>query len=261
MQLALLHQVEAPFSAAFGPFDYHLLVLNLTGPVQATGRVGLASQRKRIPPGRITFWPAGTGFSLELEDEFESLHLQLDATVIDDLLAEVEAPFSPRPIFGEHDQLLENLMVELWRTAKLEGAGARAYSDRLARLIASRLLWRSHSSEDEGAEKKGFTTAQLRRIDDFIEDHMDTTIALEDLGALMGSSTSHFARLFKVSIGKTPYQYVLEKRVGRAKHLLKHTRRAIVEISLDCGFSHQEHLTHAFRRFTGTTPARYRKSG
>lgn len=261
MQLAVLHQVEAPFSAALGPFDYHLLVLNLTGPVQVTGRFDLGSHRKCMPPGRITFWPAGTGFSLDLENEFESLHLRLEAAVIDDLVAEGEMPIGPKPIFGEHDELLENLMIELWRAAKLESAGARAYVDRLAQSIASRLVWRSCSPQAKVPERGGFTAAELRRIDDFIEDRLETTIALEDLGALMGSSRSHFARLFKASIGKTPYQHILEKRVGRAKKLLKHTGRAIAEISLDCGFSHQEHLTHAFRRFTGTTPARYRKHG
>lgn len=261
MRLALLHQVEGPFSAALGPFDYHLLVLNLTGPVQATGRFDRGSHRKRVLPRRITFWPAGTGFSLELENEFESLHLQLEAAAFDDVLVELGTLSSPELIFGEHDELLENLMIELWRAANRQGAGARAYGDQLTRSIASRLLWRSYVPDQEAAESGRFTAGQLLKIDDFIDDHLDITISLEDLGALMGSSTSHFTRQFKASTGKTPYQYVLEKRIGRSKHLLKHTRKAIAEISLDCGFSHQEHLTHAFRRFTGTTPARYRKHG
>ncbi len=80
------------------------------------------------------------------------------------------------------------------------------------------------------------------------------------LSEASGLSVSHFTRRFKVTTGLSPHQFVLRRRVERAKRLLKHTSEAIAQIALCCGFSHQEHLTHTFKRFTGNTPGRYRQT-
>ena len=72
-------------------------------------------------------------------------------------------------------------------------------------------------------------------------------------------STSYFARRFKHCAGLPPYQFLIKKRVERAKRLLRGTM-PIAEVALECGFSHQEHLTNVFRRWTGQTPSAYRRN-
>lgn len=57
---------------------------------------------------------------------------------------------------------------------------------------------------------------------------------------------------------RSPHQYLLQQRVERAKRLLKHTDRLIVDVALDCGFSSHSHLTKQFRQFTDMTPKAYR---
>jgi AraC-like DNA-binding protein len=68
----------------------------------------------------------------------------------------------------------------------------------------------------------------------------------------------HFAREFKRLTGFAPHQYVLGRRVERARALLARGERSITEVALTVGFSSQSHLTTAFRRVYGTTPAAYR---
>ena len=66
-------------------------------------------------------------------------------------------------------------------------------------------------------------------------------------------------RLFKATLRVSPYQYVLNRRVERAKILLGENKQSLADIALQCGFSHQEHMTRMFRRFTGVTPGLYRR--
>jgi AraC family transcriptional regulator len=69
--------------------------------------------------------------------------------------------------------------------------------------------------------------------------------------------TAYFIRLFKQSTGLTPYQYVLQQRIERAKQLLRQGNRAIADVALECGFTSQSNFTRAFRRATGMTPKAY----
>ena len=80
------------------------------------------------------------------------------------------------------------------------------------------------------------------------------------MAGVCGRSTEYFVRVFKATAGVSPYQYVLNLRIERAKALLGVEGASIADVALQCGFSHQEHLTRMFRRFTGVTPGRYRAS-
>jgi AraC family transcriptional regulator len=92
-----------------------------------------------------------------------------------------------------------------------------------------------------------------------METNLSESIALGDVAAVTGLSPSRFARRFKSAMGAPPHQYLMSMRVERAKRLLLQ-REPIAEVALACGFTHQEHLTRVFRRFTGSTPAGYRKA-
>ncbi|MGH8000244.1 MAG: helix-turn-helix domain-containing protein, partial [Brasilonema sp.] len=69
----------------------------------------------------------------------------------------------------------------------------------------------------------------------------------------------YFCQLFKQSLGITPYQYVLQLRVERAKQLLKNQKITICDVALACGFANQSHFTKHFRKLTGMTPKAYWK--
>ncbi len=105
----------------------------------------------------------------------------------------------------------------------------------------------------------GFNDVQRMLLVDYIETHVSLNVGLFDLASLVGYSPDHFTRLFKQSFGTTPHRYVLERRVARAKSMLRERGRSIADIALDCGFSGQTHLNVVFKRLTGSTPGAYRK--
>jgi AraC family transcriptional regulator len=89
---------------------------------------------------------------------------------------------------------------------------------------------------------------------------IDRNIKLSDLAALLDMSQFHFSHMFKQSIGTSPYQYLIQQRIERAKQLLKQTNRSIMDIALECGFNSHSHLGQQFRQLTGITPKSYRSS-
>jgi AraC family transcriptional regulator len=104
----------------------------------------------------------------------------------------------------------------------------------------------------------GLPQRQLVQVLDYINEYLGQDIKLTDLAALVDMSQFHFSHRFKQAIGVSPYQYLLQQRVERAKKLLKQTERSIMDIALECGFSSYSHLSKQFRQLTGITPKAYR---
>ncbi|MEM1382367.1 MAG: AraC family transcriptional regulator [Pseudomonadota bacterium] len=100
----------------------------------------------------------------------------------------------------------------------------------------------------------------LRRVLDLIEQDLGDVLTVQILADEAGLSVSHFSRRFRDSIGETPALYVHRRRLERARELLRTTRQSIAHIALACGFCSQSHLTDAFRRWQGVTPALYRRT-
>jgi AraC family transcriptional regulator len=102
-------------------------------------------------------------------------------------------------------------------------------------------------------------SAEVRCIEDLIESRLDADLTLQELAAEIGYSRSHFLRMFRATTGMTPHQYVLKRRLERARYLLEQIEFSIAEVAIMCGFSSQAHLTLAFRKEYGSTPTEYRR--
>jgi len=94
----------------------------------------------------------------------------------------------------------------------------------------------------------------------FVEDFLSQDIGLIDMAAVVGYSPDHFGRLFRQAFHASPYQYLLGRRIERAKAMLRDPSLPIASIATACGFTSQSHLNTMFKRLTGTTPGRYRRT-
>lgn len=112
---------------------------------------------------------------------------------------------------------------------------------------------------DDHPRGGGLPAARLRRVLDHVEAHLSEDNSLRGLAALAGLSPRHFAAFFRQSTGLLPHQYVLRRRIDRAKELLPDPRPSTAEVSYALGFPSQAHFTTMFRKLTGTTPQAYRK--
>jgi AraC family transcriptional regulator len=93
----------------------------------------------------------------------------------------------------------------------------------------------------------------------YIEDHLEAGPTLGQMAAVARLSAYHFARQFKAATGLPPHQFVIARRVERAKELLRQDRDlSLAEIAANCGFSDQSQFTHHFKCLVGVTPGRFR---
>lgn len=99
---------------------------------------------------------------------------------------------------------------------------------------------------------------RLKRVIDFVDTHANRSLTLADLARTAGLSRMHFAAQFRQATGFRPHEYLLRHRIEKAKTILATSTRPIAEVALIVGFSSQGHFTLAFKRFTGTTPYRWR---
>jgi len=101
---------------------------------------------------------------------------------------------------------------------------------------------------------------KVRQALDLIGRDFAGKISLSELARSVGLSTSRLSHLVKDYTGRTVLQIVQETRVSHAQQLLEHTSMSCAQIAYDVGFGDQSYFTKHFKRLTGTTPARYRRS-
>ena len=92
----------------------------------------------------------------------------------------------------------------------------------------------------------------------YIEAHLADDLSLATMATEVELNPFYLSRVFKAALGQSPHQYVVGRRVERAKRLLRETAAPIAEIALSAGFSSQSHLSVWFRRRVGVSPAAYR---
>lgn len=160
---------------------------------------------------------------------------------------------------GFQDPLLRSLANAL----HYELDNQSLFGNLLAESITNTIILRLLANYSNAAALKTLSTgrrltpAQMSRVNDYIQAHLDQKISLNDLADCLNISVSHFERLSRATLHCPPYQYVLEQKIERAKLLLCDPRQSIFDVALACGFANQSHFTKHFTRLVGITPALY----
>ena len=162
--------------------------------------------------------------------------------------------FEPLPCF--HDSLLGQIAATL--AQEVEGGFAdRILVESLGTALCIRLA-RRFVGHLPLPTSKGLSRERLQRVRDYVEAHLDDDLSLTVLADISCLSPYHFSRSFKQAIGMGPQRYVMERRIERAKTLMRRTHQPLASIALEAGFTDQSHLTSVFRRATEMTPGRFR---
>jgi AraC family transcriptional regulator len=98
----------------------------------------------------------------------------------------------------------------------------------------------------------------LRQVTDYIESNLDSPLRMTSLAEISGLSQYRFAHNFKSATGVPPYQFVLRKRLDRAKQMLRQTNLSVLDIASAVGCQSIGRFNSLFRRELGTTPSNYR---
>jgi len=162
-------------------------------------------------------------------------------------------PYFEYFVVGYFRGLLDMICANPIDVRQLSGGGGTHYRYQLSTCSPERLPDRSKLFVP-GAERSKF-----QRVTTFIEEHLTADIDVAELARLVGYGPDHLARLFKRSFEMPLHQYVLQRRVDRAKTLLRDRSLAIGDVARSCGFASQSHFSSVFKDKVGVTPRAFRR--
>lgn len=107
----------------------------------------------------------------------------------------------------------------------------------------------------------GLSPHARRNVLLFIEENLACSITLGCLAREAALSEYHFARMFRQSMKIAPHQYVMQRRMERAKQLIMTTEMALTDVALACGFCSSSHFSHRVKASLGLTPSQLHAAG
>ena len=221
------------------------------------------SHRGIVVHGDIEIIPAGTPSVWEISEKDTVLAMSLPPELLNTVAEQLD--LDPRQIeirnrFQVRDEQLENIAWALKAEMDCGYPCGRLYLDSLAVAAATRVLLRHSSASREPVRLNGrLSDRKLRQVLSYIEDNLSEDLSLRDIAAVAGLSVSHFKSLFRESLGVPAHQYLIRRRVERAKTLLREDKLPISQIAFETGFAHQSHLARHMRRVLGIAPKAFRE--
>jgi AraC family transcriptional regulator len=160
------------------------------------------------------------------------------------------------------DSLLAAIASAIASELEAQTSAGSLLVETLAGSLAARLVQKHFSASSDQSfaslTREGLDPRRLLRVLDYVEANLEGDLSIDRIASIACLSRYHFARSFKQAVGQSPHRYVSFKRLERAKALLIHSDRSLVDIALALGFSCQANFTRAFRQVTGQTPGQFR---
>lgn len=210
------------------------------------------------PPGSFVLMTPGFRAHVRHKAPLELLSITYGAEALagrGDISGYVEALVADLP-FVRTDPGMKALAQEARRVLLQEPAPDAAYMGALGEAMLARAL----QAIDQGAQpsRMAISPFKLRRVVDHIETRLGDKISVAELAELAQLSTAHFARAFRRATGEAPHHFILGRRIERVRELLRDPALDLTTVALRAGFSSHAHMTSAFQKQTGLTPAAWR---
>ncbi|HSI59757.1 MAG TPA: AraC family transcriptional regulator [Ideonella sp.] len=237
--------------------------------VYADGQRLFSQQR----PRSLTLLRAGQAlqWQLDVPDDVVHIHLYLSAGSVAGFAREHlemhEAPLL-RNVMGIRDPWLDSffrLLISEYETyARDLRLGDSLFLDQTESLLVGYLVSRYAENAGIGGRAAASRVSALRplilrRVEAYVNDNLAGAVRLGGMAEVAAMSSGHFTRAFQRATGMTPHQYVVTRRLDKARELLRDQSTSIAEIAQQCGFSGTAHFSMTFRHHHALTPSQYRQ--
>ncbi|GEM_PF-2759839 len=242
----------------------NILFMSLCPKIQYESRQDNYPRQRVLYQGDIAITPAGYSRHWRWLSLFSAANLFIPPSLIKECSQDLVKGDPDSVYLIEHKVLsipfLSSVVTELLAELESGSPYARTYIDTLTHSLAMYLVMH-HSS----AKLRETTTllkpdnAYVSCAIDFIQDNLGEDLRLAAIASACNVSINHLCLMFKQSVGQSVHQFVIEQRLERAKSLLKNSKKPLVDIAQETGFSNQAHFTNSFRKTHGIPPDQYRK--
>jgi len=227
--------------------------------------VGPRKERAVLRPSSISIVPRQTALAVRRLTFSRAFHVTLRPNLLTEVAGEL-FDMAPEPeilpALGQRDPYMASL---LWAAMQALDEPAQFSSmkiEYLSRALAANVLAK-HAVQTHGSliidNRSRLNMRQMRRVLNYIQENLPSDISLNELAAVAGVSRTVFIQRFKVSVNRTPHQYLMWARVTRGREFLVKSDLSISEIAHLCGFADHAHFTSVFKRIFGVTPSAYRR--
>lgn len=239
--------------AEFAPFAEPVVVYHVGGAQRVQMKVGRRWDRQ-TQPGLVTVIPPATPVAWDIRGEVHSRSVHLGSRLFSHEPGEPKAAPAISLRCGEADPLLIGAIQSLEQELRNPGQRGSLAADAISGFMAVHLL-RERAPEPHGS----LGGRLLARVLERIEASVESGVSLQALADESHLSRAYFASAFRAATGLSPHRYLTQRRLLRARELLRDPALSLSHIALRCGFSSQAHFTEYFRREVGATPLAFRR--
>ncbi len=226
----------------------------------------------RAQHGTVTFSPRDEHSEWVRGGVCEMMHVYIAPSLVRDYVDE-NLPCSPAPevdpMFAVHDPWLHSYFMLLHTefgtfcddSGRPDGL---LLAQSMQLLIRHLVCWHSNVSQDgrrrlaSHADARPLAPRHLNRVLAYIDANIARTITQCEHAQLVSASKYHFIRSFRAATQRTPYAYVVERRLALAVPALAHGSTSIERIAHDVGFQSAAAFSNVFKKHYGMSPGRFR---
>jgi AraC family transcriptional regulator len=241
----------------------HTLIL-VTRPPEELDLLYEGVTRHRPPPaGAVSLVPAGTPVYWRWRGHKDSFHIHLDPGLVARVAAEAfdldPARLTLPPLDVVDLPHLRAAMSAVDAELNTGGLGGPLAAESLANVLSVHLIRHVLAPRQPTRRRYGtLPRTTLRAVVAYVEEHLDANPTLEEMAALARLSPNYFASQFRRATGLPPHQYVIVRRVERAKRVLQTGGDfSLAEVAAHAGFTDQSQFSHHFKRLLGVTPGQF----
>ncbi|MFY0310472.1 helix-turn-helix domain-containing protein [Leisingera sp. D0M16] len=244
-------------------FDEFCIQLVTHGTPNCKVAFGGEAFHLRATPGVLVVAPP----NVDAEYEIDASHGLATLTVHKDLLhrfkdqcdQELPADFGQLHSQSFFDPIVETLILRMLEHAQMEHPVSDLFLDDATNMILTSLFHRRGAINSSESPVNPLTSIEVQKVAQLVDDRLEENLTIASLASITSLSDFHFARAFKAATGQSPHQFVLSRRITRAKDLLENSRLPLAQVAVSVGFSSQSHMTDVFRKKVGTTPGQLRR--
>lgn len=249
-------QISTPTDWCSVDFGNHLMYVYRHGAMRSMQTLLDWGPSGRVPPGVGDIWwkPAGVACAALVHgDTAGYCEIAIPGPAIGD------TALIPRIKYT--NPLVHHLVEQIYGATGRDDVMARLLTDSAAETLRL-LIIETHTEErPRKRPRPRVLDADTRsNIVEYLSDAVDSEITVDELARLADMPVSVFIKAFRQAFRTTPYQFLLDRRIDRAKALLLTTPRPVAEIARAVGFATPNHFATAFKSRVGVTPTAFRQT-
>jgi len=238
-----------------GPLTDHVLMVQVGGAGPGARGTDLDASYDVEEYGEIDLLPAGSIGMWQVEKAAITLRFRFAPAQVRSIAGRMGLNPDTVELLPQarvRDTQIEHIAAAIAHAMNGDAVVERSYGGSLGTALLARVVTRFGATKP-AKSKSGLSKKQLQSVFDHIESHIDRQLSSAELAAVVGLSTPYFRILFQRTLGLPVHQYVIQRRVEKAKILLQQGR-AISQAAGDAGFADQSHLARSMHRVIGLLP-------